>query len=82
METRMVYYEEPYRRELTATVTEIRSDGVVLDQTILLPRGRTGGDRGTIGHAPLLDTTKANDGTSSTTSRTPSSPSVTRWRSS
>ena len=60
METRMVYYEEPYRRELTATVTEIRSDGVVLDQTICYPEGGgQGGDRGTIGHAPLLDTTKA-----------------------
>ncbi len=64
METRMVYYEEPYRRELTATVTEIRSDGVVLDQTICYPEGGgQGGDRGTIGHAPLLDTTKAKDGT-------------------
>lgn len=61
METRMVYYEEPYRRELTATVTEIRSDGVVLDQTICYPEGGgQGGDRGSIGGCELLDTVRQN----------------------
>ncbi len=64
MSTRMVYYEDPYRTTLTATVTEIRSDGVVLDRTICYPEGGgQGGDQGTIGHCALLDTTKAKDGT-------------------
>ncbi len=60
----MVYYEEPYRTQLTATVVEMSSDGVVLDQTICYPEGGgQGGDRGTIGSCALLDTTKAKDGT-------------------
>lgn len=64
MNTRTVYYEEPYRTELTATVVEMGSDGVVLDRTICYPEGGgQGGDQGTIGGCRLLDTTKAKDGT-------------------
>ncbi len=63
MASRPIYYEEPYRTTLVSRVAEVRSDGVVLEETICYPEGGgQGGDRGTIGGAPLLDTTKAKDG--------------------
>ncbi len=64
MDSRAIYYEEPYLRRLVARVTAITDSGVVLDQTICYPEGGgQGGDQGTIAGCRLLDTKRAKDGT-------------------
>ena len=63
MNSRPVYYEEPYLKTLKATVLAILDDGVILDQTICYPEGGgQSGDRGTIGGSTLLDTVKGEEG--------------------
>ena len=63
MNSRPVYYEEPYLKTLEATVLAILDDGVILDQTICYPEGGgQSGDRGTIGGSTLLDTVKGEEG--------------------
>ncbi|MDD4574399.1 MAG: alanyl-tRNA editing protein, partial [Sphaerochaeta sp.] len=63
MNSRPVYYEEPYLKTLKATVLAILDDGVILDQTICYPEGGgQSGDRGKIGGSTLLDTVKGEEG--------------------
>jgi len=63
MNSRPVYYEEPYLKSLEATVVAITDDGILLDKTICYPEGGgQSGDRGKIGGCPLLDTVKGNEG--------------------
>ncbi|MDT4762558.1 alanine--tRNA ligase-related protein [Sphaerochaeta sp. PS] len=64
MNSRTVYYEEPYLKTLEATVVAITEEGVILDRTICYPEGGgQSGDRGTIGGCTLLDTVKGEEGT-------------------
>ncbi len=54
---------DAYRTETTATVTDVRDDGVVLDRTVFYPRGGgQPGDTGTLrwdgGEVPVVDTVK------------------------
>ncbi len=58
MQTKQVYYEDPYKTELEAKILSVNPQGnltnVILDQTIFYPGG--GGqpsDRGTIGNAKV-----------------------------
>ncbi|MFA7118964.1 MAG: alanyl-tRNA editing protein [Sphaerochaetaceae bacterium] len=54
-----VYYQEPYRKELEATVLDIDGDRVILDRTICYPEGGgQPGDKGMIGGCILKDTLK------------------------
>ncbi len=63
MNSRAVYYEEPYRKSLEALVIAISDDGIVLDRTICYPEGGgQSGDRGFLGGCPLLDTVHGKDG--------------------
>ena len=63
MKAEPVYYKEPYRMSLKATVVAITDDGILLDKTICYPEGGgQSGDRGKIGGCPLLDTVKGKDG--------------------
>lgn len=60
--TRKLYWDEPYSRKFTATVDEIDSNNVVLDQTLFYPRG--GGvscDIGTLGGIGVVETIKTED---------------------
>ena len=61
METRKLYYEDPYLKTFSATVVDCfpRKNGwaVVLDQTCFYPEGGgQPGDEGTLNHVPVTDT--------------------------
>ncbi len=57
MNSKPIYYEDPYLKTLEATVVAITDEGVILDKTICYPEGGgQSGDRGTVGGCPLLDT--------------------------
>jgi alanyl-tRNA synthetase len=59
MRTEKVYYEQPYLKELEATVLSVDGQNVELDRTICYPEcGGQPGDRGMIGGCRLLDTQK------------------------
>lgn len=61
MNSRPVYYEEPYRMSLEATVIAITDEGVILDKTICYPEGGgQSGDRGRVAGCTLLDTVHGN----------------------
>ncbi len=61
MNSRAVYYEEPYRKSLEATVIDITDEGIILDKTICYPEGGgQSGDKGFIGGCTLLDTVHGN----------------------
>jgi alanyl-tRNA synthetase len=63
MNSRPVFYEEPYLKSLEATVVAITDEGVVLDRTVCYPEGGgQSGDRGRVGGCTLLDTVKGKDG--------------------
>jgi len=63
MNSRPVYYEEPYLKSLEAIVVAITDDGIILDKTLCYPEGGgQSGDRGRIGGCPLLDTIKGKEG--------------------
>ena len=63
MSSRPVYYEEPYRKSLEATVVAITDDGILLDKTICYPEGGgQSGDKGRVAGCTLLDTVKGKDG--------------------
>ena len=63
MNSRPVYYEDPYRKSLEATVIAITNEGIVLDKTICYPEGGgQSGDRGRVGGCPLLDTVHGEKG--------------------
>lgn len=63
MPTEQVYYAEPYRKEIEATVVSVDGNRVVLDRTICYPEGGgQPGDRGMLGDRPILDTRKGEDG--------------------
>lgn len=63
MNSRPVYYEEPYLKSLEATVIAITDDGILLDKTICYPEGGgQSGDRGKVGGCTLLDTVKGEEG--------------------
>ncbi len=63
MNSRPVYYEEPYLKSLEATVVAITDDGILLDKTICYPEGGgQSGDRGKIGGCTLLDSVKGKGG--------------------
>lgn len=58
MQTKQIYYDDPYQKELDATVLSVEQSGsylnVILDQTIFYPEG--GGqpsDKGTLGEAKV-----------------------------
>ncbi len=64
MHSKPIYYEEPYRKTLDATVVTVTEEGLILDQTICYPEGGgQSGDVGTISGIALLDTTKDDDHT-------------------
>ncbi len=63
MNSRPVFYENPYLKSLEATVVAISEDGVLLDKTICYPEGGgQSGDRGRVGGCTLLDTIKGTEG--------------------
>ncbi len=64
--TQQVNYEDPYLREITATVTDVvpagKEWGIVLNRTIFYPEGGgQPGDRGSVGGVPVR-TTRVEDG--------------------
>lgn len=62
IQTEMVYYKQPYLKELDARVLAVRGNEVVLDRTICYPEGGgQPGDRGKIGDSELLDTKKTEE---------------------
>ena len=63
MNSRPVFYENPYLKSLEATVVAISEDGILLDKTICYPEGGgQSGDRGRVGGCTLLDTIKGTEG--------------------
>lgn len=65
--TDTLFYQNPYRKDLTATVQGIenhaKAPAVVLDSTICYPEGGgQPGDRGTMSGIPIIDTIKDDNG--------------------
>lgn len=54
-----IYYEEPYKKVLDATVAKVDGNNIYLDKTICYPQGGgQPGDRGTFNDIPFIDTQK------------------------
>ena len=57
-----LYYEMPYEREVTATVTAVEGNMVFFDKTIFYPEGGgQPGDRGVFNGYEIVDTRKVGD---------------------
>ena len=57
METRRLYYEDPYLREFEAVVIAVEEDGVILNQTAFYPEGGgQAGDIGTLNDVRVINT--------------------------
>ncbi len=60
--TRKLFWDDAYIKEFTATVTEVGSNHVVLDQTAFHPRGGgLVGDTGSLENVKVLDTLKGDN---------------------
>jgi len=57
VETRRLYYEDPYLREFEAVVIAVEEDGVILNQTAFYPEGGgQAGDIGTLNDVRVINT--------------------------